>query len=245
MKSGIKKISCVAILAGICVDTNSAFAAQALKVKDGDTVAVTVSARELTRLTTKNSRIKEVWASNDAFESSIDSDAGDVFIKPNAGAPRAFSFFVRDENGVTVTVVATQQDVPSETIIFESTRISKPSDQMQLDPANNDTRKAAVRNMIKAMTSNDENGYLVTAVDTEVPLWKEAKVMALKSYENGDFIGTKYVLKNVSRDTMNLLEEEFLDFGKSVIAVGLSKNEVKPNETTYLYVVRKNKPGQE
>lgn len=165
---------------------------------------------------------------------------GDVFIKPNPGAPKSFSFFVRDENGVTVTVVATQQDVPSETVIFESTRITRPGDQMPFESATSDTRKAAVRNMIKAMTINEENGYLVTPVDSEVPLWKEAKLLALKSYENGDFVGTKYVLKNVSRETMNLLEEEFLDFGKSVIAIGLSKNEVKPDETTYLYVVRKN-----
>jgi hypothetical protein len=53
------------------------------------------------------------------------------------------------------------------------------------------------------------------------------------------FIGTKYLLKNISNETLVLGEEEFLDFGDDVVAVAIDHSSVKPNETTYIYVVRR------
>ncbi|MBD0230651.1 type-F conjugative transfer system secretin TraK, partial [Acinetobacter baumannii] len=68
---------------------------------------------------------------------------------------------------------------------------------------------------------------------------REVDLVSVKAYETSKFIGTVYILKNISNQTMNLGEEEFIDFGPSVVAVGLSNNQVKPQDTTYLYVIRR------
>ncbi|HGW3836668.1 TPA: type-F conjugative transfer system secretin TraK [Acinetobacter baumannii] len=86
---------------------------------------------------------------------------------------------------------------------------------------------------------NDEKSYLVTDIKERVPLWREVDLVSVKAYETSKFIGTVYILKNISNQTMNLGEEEFIDFGPSVVAVGLSNNQVKPQDTTYLYVIRR------
>ena len=220
-----------------CVNTS--FAAQEIKAKEGESFQVSVSKRELTRITGKNSKIKAVWSANNVFDNSVDVDSGDVFIKPNADAPTSFSFFVKDEAGTTVTLVATQQDVPSETIIINGKKSFK-SGSDSLSDGTADGRKAVVRNLMKAMTVDGDNTtYNTTALNTEIPLWRETKVVAVNAYEAGLFVGTKYLLKNISHEPLYLGEEEFLDFGADVVAVGLDHSAVKPSETTYLYVVRR------
>lgn len=232
----ILRQSIAVLMLGICVNTS--FAAQTLKIEEGSVFAITISKRELTRITGKNAKLKSVWAANNVFESSVDAESGDIFIKANSDSPASFSFFVKDEAGITVTLVATQQDIPSETIILDG---KKPVKTIKADPSNNDGdgRKIAIRNLLKAMRNGDEYAYSVTPINMEIPLWEEVKLTAERAYDTGQFVGTTYLLKNTSRENLFLEEEEFLDFGDSVVAISIEHAVVKPNEFTHVYIARR------
>ena len=48
-----------------------------------------------------------------------------------------------------------------------------------------------------------------------------------------------YALETIAENSI----QEFFDFGDSVLAVSLEKLDLEPNETTFLYVVRRNDEG--
>ena len=83
-------------------------------------MAVKISSRELTRITVEGAgRLAKVWGSAGVLEIQPDKDKGEIFIRPSATAPNSLSFFVRDDQGATYTVVASQHDIPSETILLK------------------------------------------------------------------------------------------------------------------------------
>lgn len=225
-------------LAGLgCVNTTNAV--QNIKMKDGGTATVIFSEKEMTRIAAKGSIPLNIWTVDDLLDSSIDDVTGDYFITPSNPNKKTFSFFVQDESGATMTIIATLQDIPSETIIFEGAKLRSNYDEMSSGGDNSDSRKSVIRNMMRSMANADEKSYLVSDLNEKIPLWKEVDLISLKAYEASKYIGTTYILKNISNETMILGEEEFMDFGSSVVAVGLSNNQVKSNDTTYLYVIRR------
>ena len=62
---------------------------------------------------------------------------------------------------------------------------------------------------------------------------------AERLYDTGQFVGTIYLLENISSDTLFLEEEEFLEFGNSVVAISIEHAAVKPSEVTHVYIVRR------
>ncbi|EHU3033121.1 TPA: type-F conjugative transfer system secretin TraK [Acinetobacter baumannii] len=233
----MKKIAFLLLTAFGCVNTT--YAVQNIKMKDGATATVIFSEKEMTRIAAKGSIPLNIWTVEGQMDSAQDEVTGDWFVTPVNPNNKTFSFFVQDESGSTMTIIANLQDVPSETIIFEGAKLRSQYDEMNMGGDNSDSRKAIIRNMMRAMANNDEKSYLVTDIKERVPLWREVDLVSVKAYETSKFIGTVYILKNISNQTMNLGEEEFIDFGPSVVAVGLSNNQVKPQDTTYLYVIRR------
>lgn len=233
----MKKLSFLLLLGLGCVNTT--YAVQNIKMKDGTTATVIFSEKEMTRIAAKGSVPLSIWTVDNQMDSTQDDATGDWFVVPSNPNKKTFSFFVQDENGATMTVIANLQDVPSETIIFEGAKLRSNYDEMNVGGDNSDSRKSIIRNMIRAMANNDERSYLVSELKEKVPLWREIDLISIKAYETSKFVGTVYILKNISNETMNLGEEEFMDFGASVVAVGLSNNQVKPQDTTYLYVIRR------
>lgn len=233
----MKKLGFLLFLTLGCVNTT--YAIQNIKMKDGATATVIFSEKEMTRIAAKGSVPLSIWTVDNQMDSTQDDVTGDWFVTPMNPNKKTFSFFVQDENGATMTVIANLQDVPSETIIFEGAKLRTNYDEMSTNSDNSDSRKSVIRNMIRAMANNDERSYLVSELKEKVPLWREVDLVSIKAYETSKFIGTVYILKNISNETMNLGEEEFMDFGASVVAVGLSNNQVKPQDTTYLYVIRR------
>ena len=127
-----------------CAGTSAA--KQVIPVKDGDTVMVTISARELTRFSAVGNAtaITDIWSADpNLFDTHVDEGSGSIFMKPKprwndgyAGgldtgegglqtngdsySASAFSFFVKDDTGAIYTAVAKSSDIPSETVMFNS-----------------------------------------------------------------------------------------------------------------------------
>ncbi|HHF0534570.1 TPA: type-F conjugative transfer system secretin TraK [Vibrio alginolyticus] len=214
-------------------------AAQEFRVKDGDTITVKISSRELTRITVEGEgRLDKVWGSAGVLEIQPDKERGEIFVRPSPTAPTALSFFVRDDLGATYTVVAQQHDIPSETIVL------KPAAPRKSVGRGSEYRSTPfverVKRLMKGMALGDTiDGYSFEDAEKKVPLWAETNIVLRRVYTGYDLLGEIYTIENTSDKEMVFHEREFLDFGDYVQAVALERLELAKGETTFLYVVRK------
>lgn len=234
----------IAMVVAMLLYSGSANAAQEFRVKDGDTITVKVSSRELTRISIQGEgRLDKVWGSAGVLEIQPDKDKGEIFIRPAPGAPTALSFFVRDDMGATYTIVAQQHDIPSETIIL------KPAAPRRSVGRGSEYRSTPfvdrVKRLMKGMALGEQvDGYSYEDSEKKVPLWAETQIILRRTYTGYDLLGEIYTIQNISDADMNFHEREFLDFGSRVQAVSLERLSLGKGETTFLYVVRKPLGGE-
>lgn len=231
---GILFVACFLLVApGI------ATSAQEFRVKDGETITIKLSSKELTRIAIQgDGRLDKVWGSAGVLEIEPDKDQGEIFVRPSPQAPTSFSFFVRDDLGGTYTIVATQHDIPSETIIL------KPAAPRKSIGRGSEYRSTPfverVKRVIKGMALGDSiDGYSFEDLEQGVPLWAETEIVLRRVYTGYDLLGEIYTIKNVSKKEMTIHEREFMDFGHEVQAVALERLSLDEGESTFLYVVRK------
>ncbi|WP_287962372.1 type-F conjugative transfer system secretin TraK [Alcanivorax sp.] len=231
----------------LCFFAGSVFAAESetvsnvqnLPVRDGDSITVNVSSRELTRVGISGAgRLEKVWGAAGIMEINPDRDKGEVFIRPLAGAPKSFSFFVRDDQGATYTLVATQRDIPSQTVMLS------PAD-LRVSSYDKSRWKSQpfvinVKKLLKGMAlGKDVPGYQIEPRQSKVPLWKETDIRQVRAYVGFALVGEVYLVTNNTEETLRFHEREFMDFGEGVNAVALEKLDVAPGDFTTLYIVRK------
>lgn len=217
---------------------NIAQAAQEFRVKDGDTITVKISSRELTRITVDGvGRLDKVWGAAGVLEITPDKEKGEIFVRPSRSAPTAFSFFVRDDLGATYTIVAKQHDIPSETVLL------KPAAPRKSAGRGSEYRSTPyierVKRLMKGMAlGEDVAGYTFDDAEKKVPLWAETNITLRRVYTGYDLLGEIYTLENISDKEIVFHEREFLDFGDNVQAVALEQLSLAKGETTFIYVVR-------
>jgi type-F conjugative transfer system secretin TraK len=216
-------------------------AAQTFKVKDGDTVSIDISARELTRIAVSGKgRLSNVWGPDGILEIQADKSAGEVFIRPLAGAPAVMSFFAKDDMGATYTIIAKQKDIPSETVILQPSMSGvKKGEGLGSNKFSSTPVVEQIKKLIRSMaTGKGLDGLSYEEFDEEIELWSETNIKFVQRFESHGLWGEVYLIKNVSDKELVFNEQEFLDFGKNVKAVALEHLKVQAGQTTTLYVVR-------
>lgn len=228
---------CVLVLAAAMMPL-VAQAKQEIRVKDGDTVKVVLSSMDPTRIVVKQGRVDKVVGPKGALDIQADKERGEIFVKPIPGSAQSVTFFVRDDSGSTYTLIATQQQIPGDTIELVSSTPRKATGRGAEYRATPYVER--VKRLIKAMALNENlDGYGEEEQSRPVPLWKETEITLAKTYTTHDLYGEVYVITNISNDTLKFHEREFMEFGERVQAVALERLNVRPGEATFLYVVRR------
>lgn len=221
-------------------------AAEPLPVKDGDTVTVEISARELTRIAmTSGMRIDKVWGGVGMLEIQPDMERGEIFIKPVPGASAAMSFFVRDSAGSTYTIVATQKDVPSKTVMLKALKKTSTTNAATYR-YRNVPFVDKVKRLLRAMALNTPLvDYDVEFHNDKVPLWAETTIIFSAAWTGFDLLGEIYTVTNTSDKELVFHESEFMTFGERVKGVAIENLSLAAGETTFLYIIRLPEVDQE
>lgn len=213
-------------------------ALQLVEVTDGQTVTIKVSTRDLTRIAMADGgRIVRVWGMEDHLQVEPDKESGQLFLRPVPGmAGQAISFFLRDDQGATHTLLAVPVDMPSDTVLLRT------SSRVRESHAVSDARPSpyieSIQHLIRAMARGAvPEGYIPATETREVPLWSEAKVVEILRY-TGDFTGEIYRLTNVSTQEMRLDEREVAALATDIKAVAIQDHVLAPAQSTRLYLVR-------
>ena len=212
------------------------WASQTYIVKDGETLSIRISAKELTRIGLKEGRISKIWG-NGALEIKTDKNSGEIYIRPTSPEQGQVSFFIKDSFGSTYTLAANIENITSQTIF--------------LDPFNKTDKGSSIKytqtpiikrikSLVKNMASQKKAaGYHAENLNKKINFWKETTLHLKKIYSRTDLMGETYEIKNISSKKMILDEKEFTGFGTDIMAISLDKLALKTDESTFLYIVRR------
>lgn len=213
-------------------------AQQRYPVKDGETVTVIVSRYEMNRMTAEGeNRLEGAVVIKGEYELLNDKEQKeDLFIKPKNGKP--FSFFLEDNMGNTFTVVAQPQDVPSQTIIFQGKAKQVAADEWAR--FRGDPHLQRIADLNKAMSNRTPlKGYNRYNQDAKRSrIWPDTELRLVMTYESTVYLGEIFELRNISTDVITYLEDDFMNFGNGVLAVGLEHLTVPPNRRTFVFITR-------
>lgn len=184
-------------------------------------------------LTIDGRKIREVKAWNDELKTILDDENGRVTffaVKPEA-SQRAMSLQVSDDAGGTYVLNLQPKDVPAEVIHISNQMAPKATSATKHAP----DYQRAVKNTLLLMTDEKTDESSSVSVNKEIPLWAEAKFVLVKKFPDGDLVGEKYVLTNISNEPMNIAEQELYRAG--VLAVAVENHILAPGATTNVYIV--------
>ncbi len=213
-------------------------ALQLVDVVDGQTVTVKVSSRDLTRIAMADGgRINRVWGLEGHMQVEPDREGGEVFLRPAPGmTDHAFSFFIRDDQGATHTLLAVPVDMPSDTVLLRSKNQTASVSSGPKPRATPCTEN--IKHLVRAMAREAvPEGYLPTVEQQEIPLWVEVRFVLTLRY-SGDLSGEVYQLTNISEEEMRLDEREFARLANDIKAVAILEHTLAPQQTTRVYLIR-------
>lgn len=206
-------------------------AAQVLSGRPDETLSASVSRAEPTLIRVDGQRIRRVFGAEGDFTVTPDKEAGTAYLKPMTDK-QAFSVFVSDETGRTWKLLLSVVDGPSDSIVIKGMRETS-GNATGRDVA----RNQAIKRVVLALESETEGDFDVRRSNEIVPLWKEAMFVLVKVVE-GPLKGEKYLLTNTSDKPMVIDEREL--YRRGVVAISIEKPELRPAETTAVYVVSEN-----
>ena len=225
------------LLIAILLLPSSAFALQIVDVVDGKTAPITMSVKELNRVSMSDgSRIDHIWGPQDRMTLEADTDSGQLFVRAIGVKP--FSIFIKADNGETYTLLAAPKDVPAETIFLRP-------------PYRNSSKSSAERalpyikrieRLAKALGRGALPEDMAPIQSSRVfPLWDEVHFKREMIYAGDTLTGEVYWLTNLTEEEMRLEEREFrsLPGTNPVAAVAIDKHLLKPHEATQVFVIRK------
>ena len=204
-------------------------AVQLLQGRPDDTLAAGLSRSEPTLIRIEGHRIRRVFGAEGDFEVKADKDAGTAFVKPSTDKP-AFSAYVADDTGRIWKLLLSVSDGPADSIVIKGKGQESSGKRSGKDTA----RDQAIKRVVVALDGDDEREMESQAANDLVPLWKEAMFVRVKVVQ-GPLRGEKYQLTNTSDKPMVIDEREL--YRRGVVAVSIGKPELKPAETTAVYVI--------
>lgn len=206
-------------------------ATQILSGRPDETLSASVSRVEPTLIRVDGQRIRRVFGAEGDFTVTPDKEAGTAYLKPTTDK-QVFSVFISDESGRTWKLLLSIVDGPSESIVIKGKR----------ETSNNATgrdlaRNQAIKRVVLALDSEVDGDLDARTSNEIVPLWKEAMFVLVKIVD-GPLRGEKYMLTNTSDKPMVIDEREL--YRRGVVAISVEKPDLKPAETTAVYVVLEN-----
>lgn len=239
-------------------------AVQRKEVRDGVAVEAIISEREVTRIRVEHAMISGVVGKIQsasgcgaptentpitsqppqppapAAEMSVTCDLakGEIYVRPLGEGKRPINLFVSTDHA-TYTLVLRRADIPSDTITL-------------FDPASRDMASRAggarprqashiknIKAMVRAMAaSRTPDDIEVEDVNVPLQLWREASLTLMRNYRGRGLLGERYLLTNTSATPLTVTEQEFDREGANVQAVSVENLNLRPGDTTWVYVVR-------
>jgi conjugal transfer pilus assembly protein TraK len=167
-----------------------------------------------------------------------DPDKGEVYIRPVGGSGKPINLFVSTSHA-TYTLVLRRADTPADTIVLRDRTPRVVSSDTTGPAGRASSHQRALKTMFTSVASDSvPHDIRVEDVFRPLQLWKEARFVLTRLYEGRGLIVERYHLTNISAATMVLAEQEFDREGQGVLAVAIDNLNLRPGDSTSVYVFR-------
>jgi conjugal transfer pilus assembly protein TraK len=181
-----------------------------------------------------------------------DRDKGEIYVRPVAtagdgsAAGKPVNLFISSAHA-TYTLILRRADTPADTILIRD-RSVPPGPVDGRAPSGPSSPSAhhvrAMKALLVAMASDRvPPDVRVDELNQPVQLWAEARFALMRRYEGRGLTGEKYLLQNTSAAVMVLAEQEFdrpdSKAGGQVLGVAVEHHQLRPGESTSVYVIRR------
>lgn len=202
-------------------------------------VQVNIAAKEQNRLAIEGRRIVSVVPSLKGILTFMkDEDLGALYFTMASETPSAgtVTLFVTDDRRATCKLILVPAAIAGDDIL-----IRPEADATSTTKSESNGRTLSyqrrVKTLLLAMAGEDAGPRLESvALNQEIPLWKEARLVLQSKVMDGDLVGETYRLTNISPSDMLLVEQEL--YRRGVLAVAIASHTLLPSEVTAIYIVR-------
>ncbi len=174
-----------------------------------------------------------------------DRDKGEIYIRPAGESLKPINLFISSANA-TYTLLLRRSDTPADTIVIrdKTLKAHQTATATILPAGAAPSHVRALKFLLLAMASDHvPTDINVEAVHRTVQLWTEARFTLMHRFEGRGLIGETYQLQNISSGQMVLAEQEFdrpnSQTGGDVAAVAIEHHNLRPGESTAVYVIRR------
>jgi conjugal transfer pilus assembly protein TraK len=172
---------------------------------------------------------------------ACDLAKGEIYVQPVGTATKAINLFVSSAKA-TYTLRLNRADVPADTIVItdkSAKRQSKAANATGPAPARSAAFIRSLKSMLVFMATEQVPDDVRMEERNEVRLlWAESEMKLIREFDGRGFIGETYALKNISGVPLVLAEQEFDRDDGDVLAVAIENLNLRPNESTRVYVIR-------
>lgn len=169
-----------------------------------------------------------------------DVDKGEIYVRPVGTSVKPVNLFVSSQHA-TYTLLLRRSDTPADTIVIrdKSPRMAKLDQPASSASGRQAQHIRSLKAMLTAMASDRvPTDIRVDEVNRPIQLWAESRFSLVRLYEGRGLIGERYILTNISNQNMVLAEQEFDRESGGVIGVSIENHNLRPGESTTVYVVR-------
>jgi len=247
----------------------SAHPAQVLDARDGVAIEAIVSLKEPTRIRIEGAPIVDVFGNvylnncgsagsansggaplasplapqvnaGGEFILECDRDKGEVYVRPVGESSKPINVFVSSA-GATYTLLLRRSDVPADTIVIrDRSERGRAASAVQGPQGPSPSHVRSMKTLLAAMASDRVPADVrVEEVGQRVQLWAGTQLTLLRRYEGRGLVGERYQLQNTGTAVMVLAEQEFDRDEGQVIGVAIEHHNLRPGETTSVFVIRR------
>ena len=221
-------------------------ATQLIEHADRGHVSVNISASETNRLAIEGRRIAHVVPSVKGVLAGQKDEALGAYYFTLANAsphPGTVTVFVSDEKGLTYKLILVPRPMAGEEIIIRPPEEKMPPSSRAVTGGRALSYQRRIKDLMLVMADDElKDRVEAVAVNQEVALWKETRLVLLAKYLDSDMVGEKYQLSNVSPSPMLLVEQEL--YRQGVRAVSVQHHTLMPGDGTDVYIVRERKDNE-
>lgn len=237
IKSSLLIIAIFAVMSQI---TN---AAEFVDANENIPKSVTISSKELTRISIEGGSISNVKYMDSELDIQSENSNGQLYLRPIVSKP--ISLFITSERGrnYLLTLKPSKTKPADSIIIREGSTLDEIAErrnaQLKMEQErisrNDAVYSSAVQQFVQSMTASQSDNISCTPAGEEVPLWNEAMMIRKERCSTENLQGQVFTLTNVSNQQMVLAEQEF--YKRNVIAVAIRQMVLMPGEQTDIYIV--------
>ena len=214
---------------------NEAMAIQNKEVNDGDEFNAVISRNDLNRIKVVNDKIRDIKSNNQELDLNVDEKNGEVYLRvASAYENKPINIFILTQQNQTYKGILYPKLIPAEQIILNNENIGLANNYLNKINNKNSYEKEILELMNAMRRGQKIENYQIKRNSKYIDLG-DLSMKRSEIYKGINMTGEVYIIKNSTKQILNLDEKFFYKNG--VKAIKIEKRELLPNEQSQVFII--------